>query len=375
MKICLNCLTKQDSKYSHTCIKCNNKDILNIASNKYYYKGKWYTKSKWYQKINSFLIFNENNIILREKDNYINLVYIRDMFIENIRKYTFLGFILPCVVFFLGSLISLCVGIIMQISPNFNHYYYSKNVSIYSFFVFGFLMLISILLFIKFKIRKEKIFLSYIKGQTRYTHITNEKHQFMLRIFNKFIDRNNQNMYFKDLFNNDIIIREFNKGDASDFFELMKNPNVCKYLVALPLTTMDEAKGMIDKIIDEYKNGYINKLAIVEKNSNKVIGYIGLSKFGLTDKNCEIVYALNELYWGKGIMVKAVKLFVKYLIEQENKNLIIGTHIAENINSGKVLLKSGFIRNKIYDRDMIIREKVKRLTAYSFQGGINEKNI
>jgi ribosomal-protein-alanine N-acetyltransferase len=169
---------------------------------------------------------------------------------------------------------------------------------------------------------------------------------------------------FKQLETNRLIIREFNISDASDYFSFASNEKVLKYLSSNALKSLDEAHTLIIKTRLEYMQGLIFKLAIVLKESNKVIGYIGLSKYDLSIYTCQIVYAIHEDYWSKGYVSEAVKEFVAYL-KAVGKTLIIAGHVKENEASGKVLLKNGFKRDPSRDTQMIINNELKSIINYS----------
>jgi ribosomal-protein-alanine N-acetyltransferase len=174
-------------------------------------------------------------------------------------------------------------------------------------------------------------------------------------------------IYFKTIIDDTIIIREINETDFDDLYELLSNSNVCKYLGITEFNEIKQAKDFIDRVRKDYYNKLISYLGIELVNNHKLIGYIGLSKYDLTFDTCQVIYALNENYWHQGIMVKALKLFNKYLIEIENKKLIIATHIDENINSGKVMLKAGFLRDNQFDRTMIIKGLNRNLIGYTIR--------
>jgi len=174
-------------------------------------------------------------------------------------------------------------------------------------------------------------------------------------------------IYFSKITDDSLIIREFKNEDKNDLFELFSNPNVCKYL---GINVIDEESNILE-FIEKRKKEYIDKqifyLGIEFKKYHKIIGYIGLSRYDLSAKTCQIVYALNENFWHKGLMSKALVLFVKYLLDVAKKDIIIATHIDENINSGRVMEKAGFRRDINYDTVMKIKGINRNLIGYSIK--------
>lgn len=176
-----------------------------------------------------------------------------------------------------------------------------------------------------------------------------------------------EDIYFSKISDDCLTIRELNPQDSDDVFELLGNENVCLYLGIYPLKNHEESLAFINKAISNYYNNDIFYLGIELKNKKKIIGYIGLSKYDLSENTCQVVYALNEKYWHQGIMPKALRLFVDYLIEIQKKELIIATHIDVNYNSGQVMKKAGFTRDYNYDQVMVIKGKNRKLIGYSIK--------
>ena len=108
-------------------------------------------------------------------------------------------------------------------------------------------------------------------------------------------------------------------------------------------------------------------MAICLKDSDSLIGYIGLSTYDLTIKTCQVVYAIEEAYWHQGYVSEALNAFILYLIDVEKKEIIYAGHVKENENSGKVLLKCGFERCESRDSNLVIHNEVKKIIGYIYK--------
>jgi ribosomal-protein-alanine N-acetyltransferase len=205
------------------------------------------------------------------------------------------------------------------------------------------------------------------KRSTRYIFISKKETQNFLKSLDAKIK--SQYIYFAPIETNRLIIREFKLLDANDYYYVFKSKKVCKYLSFSRLKSKKEAVKAITKATNDYQNKLIFKLAIELKLEQKVIGYIGLSRYDLTEDTCQIVYAISEKYWRQGYTSEAVRVFVEYL-KQNGKKLIIAGHVEENIHSGKVLLKNGFKRSPHLDHQMIIHRTPKNIKIYT----IDERN-
>lgn len=101
--------------------------------------------------------------------------------------------------------------------------------------------------------------------------------------------KKNDYYYFKEIKSAKVSIREFKLEDINAVFAVFSNPNVTKYLSINTFTYLDDAKSFIEKSIEHYKKGDIFYLGIVHNEINKVIGYIGLSKYDLSYTTCQVV--------------------------------------------------------------------------------------
>ena len=90
--------------------------------------------------------------------------------------------------------------------------------------------------------------------------------------------------------------------------------------------------------------------AIVFKKNNKLIGSIGVEKYGFEDKltefnsyyGREIGYVLSKDYWGKGIMPEAVGAVIDYLFNDLNLDFLTCGYYDFNNQSKRVQEKCGF---------------------------------
>ena len=90
--------------------------------------------------------------------------------------------------------------------------------------------------------------------------------------------------------------------------------------------------------------------AIVFKKNNKVIGSLGVEKYGLEEKltefnsyyGREIGYVLSKDYWGKGIMPEAVGAVISYLFNDLNLDFLTCGYYDFNNQSKRVQEKCGF---------------------------------
>jgi ribosomal-protein-alanine N-acetyltransferase len=136
-----------------------------------------------------------------------------------------------------------------------------------------------------------------------------------------------------------LILRNWKITDLDDLYEYSKNPNVGPRAGWKPHKNKEVSKEVLQSFI---KSDEI--WAIVYKENNKVIGSIGNHKDVKRNlfKARMIGYVLSEEYWGKGIMIEAVKRVIKYLFEERKYELVSCYHYDFNCQSKRVIEKCGF---------------------------------
>ena len=142
-----------------------------------------------------------------------------------------------------------------------------------------------------------------------------------------------------------LILRPFKQSDLRDFNEYASVPGVGEMAGWKHHETIEKTQEILDMFIKEDKT-----FAIVFKKNNKVIGSLGVEKYGLEDKltefngyyGREIGYVLSKDYWGNGIMPEAVGAIINYLFNDLNLDFLTCGYYDFNNQSKRVQEKCGF---------------------------------
>ena len=158
-----------------------------------------------------------------------------------------------------------------------------------------------------------------------------------------------------------LILRPFKQSDLHDFYEYASVSGVGEMAGWNHHENIEKTQEILDMFIKEDKT-----FAIVYKKSNKVIGSLGVEKYGLEDKltefngyyGREIGYVLSKDYWGKGIMPEAVKAVIDHLFRDLNLDFLICGYYDFNNQSKRVQEKCGFkpYRKLVMDTRMGTKE-------------------
>lgn len=136
------------------------------------------------------------------------------------------------------------------------------------------------------------------------------------------------------------------KEDKTFLAKLLKNPHIAKNFI--------KGTEYIDEEIDQIMNNMIrcweaNELGFytVEYNQQQIgiAGFNYLTEF----EQVEIVYCLDEVFWGKGLAVPMVNSLINIGFNELKLSKILGIVKKNNIPSYKVLEKNKLIKIKEFN--------------------------
>lgn len=143
-----------------------------------------------------------------------------------------------------------------------------------------------------------------------------------------------------------LVLRPFTFDDLQDFFNYASVDGVGEMAGWAHHQDIETSKRILSNFIAEDKT-----FAIVLKKTNKVIGSIGIEKYGLEEKltefdgyqGREIGYVLAKEHWGKGLMPEAVKAVINHLFNVANLDFLTCGYFDFNTQSKRVQEKCGFV--------------------------------
>lgn len=160
-----------------------------------------------------------------------------------------------------------------------------------------------------------------------------------------------------------LIIRELCLDDLEAFYMFSRERSMKDWIPDQVYSDIEEANEVIEFLISKYtddltKVGYPYVMALVLKDTDKLIGHVGLSAI---PEGIEIGYAIGEHYQKKGYATEAVQVFTDWAKHHLNLDTIYAIVKSKNIGSCKTLEKTGFQFLKEEDREsfgVVYRQKV-----------------
>lgn len=143
-------------------------------------------------------------------------------------------------------------------------------------------------------------------------------------------------------------LREWRAEDLDNLVKHANNYKVARYLTdafPYPYTSKDG-----QQYLEFISTDNPAKVFAIDVDG-EAIGCIGIfPQSDIHRKNAEMGYWLSEQYWGRGIMVKAIKEIVKYGFNTFDIIRIFARPFNVNIQSQRVLQKAGFVKEAVFQK-------------------------
>lgn len=141
------------------------------------------------------------------------------------------------------------------------------------------------------------------------------------------------------------LLREIVPEDEKGLYQLDSDPEVHRYLGNMPVKSMEQVRGYIQFIRQQYVNNGIGRWAIIEKSSNQFVGWTGLKLVTERTNNhinyYDLGYRLIRKYWGKGIATETAQASIVYGFTILGATELYAMADCQNIGSNNVLRKVG----------------------------------
>ena len=163
-----------------------------------------------------------------------------------------------------------------------------------------------------------------------------------------------------------LVLREMTLTDAPGLFRLRSNEEVMKY-INRPLTkTIEEAQTWIGMIVSSLQKGDgITWCMALKEYPSESIGNIGIWRIEKENYRGEVGYMIEPAYQGKGLMSEAIQAVVEYGFRQMHLHSLEGHIDPRNIASGRLLEKSGFVREAYFKENYFLRGSFADTAVYS----------
>lgn len=106
--------------------------------------------------------------------------------------------------------------------------------------------------------------------------------------------------------------------DVSEFLEVVSQPEVMKYQPE-GVMSEEQLRKALRWIVDCYEKNAPKKIvkfsiAVVDKKSNTIIGWVGLGPLQCNPSETEIYYGMSAHHWGKGLATEFILTRILHIL-------------------------------------------------------------
>jgi ribosomal-protein-alanine N-acetyltransferase len=170
---------------------------------------------------------------------------------------------------------------------------------------------------------------------------------------------------FKDFDLGDLYLDRFILSDAPKVLMLRSDPTVLKYISREPMETEAQAVEWTESRISDLNNNLGINWVIRSAKGCELIGTVGYWRFDPERFRAEIGYSLLPQHHGKGIMTRCLQCVLPFAFNEMNMHSIGAEIDPLNLESQKVLEKSGFRKEAHFTEDFYFRGKFSDSAIYS----------
>jgi RimJ/RimL family protein N-acetyltransferase len=139
-----------------------------------------------------------------------------------------------------------------------------------------------------------------------------------------------------------LYLRRVEIEDAKSLLPIWKDKEVTQYTMIRNIATVDDCINRIRRQLTWLKRNSIGTFVILE--NDEIIGYCGGNNSEERQSEYEIFYHFAKTKWGNGYGTEIAKALIEYGFKEKKATVIRAEACIVNIDSWKVLEKSGMKR-------------------------------
>src|SRR5262245_3831201 len=138
-------------------------------------------------------------------------------------------------------------------------------------------------------------------------------------------------------------LRPLSWPDADALYAYLRDPAVTE-LTSYPVVSMPLVEAIIVRSMSRWYAGELGKWGIVLPHDDQLVGICGFHEYSPGHRWAELVYDLARAHWGKGLMRQAVAAVLQWTFRQDQVDRVHAFVRVDNRRSGRLLERSGFVR-------------------------------
>ena len=152
-----------------------------------------------------------------------------------------------------------------------------------------------------------------------------------------------------------LILRRMLKTDADDMFEYARRSDTTRYLTWNPHPDRKYSYQYLVYLQQKYKQGEFHDWAVVLRDSGKMIGTCGFTRFDFTNDSAEVGYVINPDFHGNGYATEALRRVMRFGFDYLELHRIEAKYMDGNAASRRVMEKCGMTFEGIRRESLFIK--------------------
>lgn len=174
-----------------------------------------------------------------------------------------------------------------------------------------------------------------------------------------------------ELTSNRLILRRTRNGDADNLFHYTSDSECSKFLTRAPHAHLEQTQQFLDKWCNlawDKESDNISWVVSLASNDEA----IGLFIVNLEGHKAQIHFGIRKEFWNKGLTTELLNIGVDWLLSSEIVQRVWAVCDLKNIGSFKTLEKSGFKREGILRKWLVLPALSKSARDCYIYSRINE---
>lgn len=160
-------------------------------------------------------------------------------------------------------------------------------------------------------------------------------------------------------------LRPMHVTDAQDMFDYARRQSVTSFLLWEPHPNLSYTRDYLRYIESRYALGDFYDWAIIDLESERMIGTCGFAKINTDHDSAEIGYVLNPDFWGRGYAVEAAERVIEFGFSALGLHRIEARFMKGNERSLRVMEKLGMTFEGYHVDELFVKGRYRTVGVCS----------
>ena len=158
-----------------------------------------------------------------------------------------------------------------------------------------------------------------------------------------------------------LILRRMLQSDAEDMYDYAHRSDVTRHLTWDPHPNLLYTREYLAYVSAHYAAGDFYDWAVIDRESGRMIGTCGFTRFHCEADCAEIGYVIHPAFWGRGIATEAVGAVIRFGFQRLDLNRIEAKFMEGTEASRRVMEKNGMTFEGMLRQCMYIKGEYRNV--------------